>query len=157
MTRLALALVVAGCNFTQRPEPAAAQIFSTDATCPTERVQVKPRPDVAPATVLPPPAMEPPPAEVAADPERMKLWRAQHDTAPDFARLQAQVFEVTGCGHRTLYVCAHPRIDNRSSSEWAASWDGQAAGVNTSSVARTNATAVEDGVLASAVVCLSGK
>jgi hypothetical protein len=155
MARHAFALLFAGCGTLNLPD-AASQIFTHAVTCPTERVAIKARPDVAPTTVLPPPPMAPPPADVAADPERMKLWRHDHDTAPDFGRLHAAVFEATGCGHHVLYVCAHPRIDGNNS-VWSASWDGNSATVFTDSIAMLpNTTAVDVDVLSSAVVCFPG-
>jgi hypothetical protein len=155
MGRYAFALLIAGCGTMNLPD-AASQIFSSSVTCPPERVVIKARPDVAPTTVLPAPAMAPAPAEIAADPERMKLWRQQHDTAPDFGRLNAKVFEATGCGHHALYVCAHPRIDGNNS-VWSASWDGNSATVFTDSVAMSpGTTAVDLDVLASAAVCFPG-
>lgn len=148
-------LMIAGCGTMQLPD-AASQVFSRAQTCPADRVAIKARPDLVPTTVLPPPAMSPAPAEIAADPARLKMWRAQHDTAPDFARLHAEVFEADGCGHQTLYVCAHPMIDG-GDGVWSAAWDGNAATVYTYSAASIpHETAVDGDVLSSTAVCIAG-
>ena len=83
--------IVGGCGIAQSR---ARDAFSQSHTCPSERVIV---------TDLPPPA---PPADIAADPERLLLWRDQ------IAR--HRWYHVEGCGvavdldcwdERDGYVC----------------------------------------------------
>jgi len=75
--RLALVALLAGCA----PAYAhtAATTFSSTYACPLERETV------APAA---------PPAEVAGDPDRVKVWNAHH-----------HAFDVTGCGHTQQLEC----------------------------------------------------
>jgi hypothetical protein len=76
---------------------AARDAFVHKYSCPEERVTVRKRPDLKhPAADAPKP-----PAEVAKDPERLKLWKADHPS--DDA--QYKYFQVSGCDHDDVYTC----------------------------------------------------
>jgi len=57
----------------------AATTFSSASSCPVDRETVAP---------------DPPPAEIAADPERAKVWSENH-----------HVYTVTGCGTTQRFEC----------------------------------------------------
>jgi hypothetical protein len=119
--------------------------FSRTDSCPDERVVVSTRHDLVPKPgALASPAMPPevaadpvqseawrktytpeiPAADVAADPERLAVWQANHRRAlSDYLKRQhlamkrgkAEIVAAKGCGMTRLYVCVvHAR--NRSSS-----------------------------------------
>jgi hypothetical protein len=87
----------------------ASRFFSARYTCPAGRLSVVKRNDLPPR-VLFGAKPSPPPAEVAADPERMKLWR--QNQADTLAALDdtGTTYEVDGCGRRELLICAHPLV-----------------------------------------------
>jgi len=94
------------------PNPLGAQMIFTQAeTCPGDRITVTPRPDVPPHTILAHHGGEPP-ADVAADPERMQLWAAQH--GENLAEIDStwKTFELRGCDRQALYVCQHPSVED---------------------------------------------
>lgn len=108
---LLASLSTVGC--TESLRVGASAIFVQSTVCPATRVKVTPRPDISPHTIYavgPPPAAPPP--EVAADPERMRLWNSQQPKRLDIDAI-AKTFEVSGCGRTIRYVCGHPRIDGR--------------------------------------------
>jgi hypothetical protein len=75
-------------------ELAARRTFMKDAACPLERVRAATH-----APVLPPA-----PPDVAADPERMRVWTRTHDE-----QFAGHTFlDVTGCGAETAYDCTKP-------------------------------------------------
>lgn len=79
---------------------AAEQQFSQQNTCPANRLAVKRLP-VEPSVLFHAPA---PPQEVAADPERSKLWNGNSNRALD-RLMSLSTMTVTGCGIRAAYLC----------------------------------------------------
>jgi hypothetical protein len=99
--------------------------------CPPERVVVEPRPELALAFTVDHGrrafewwstyygSAHDPPSDVAADPERLAIWRARQDADAEAARSRqaldderrarllraASVYEVRGCGPATYYAC----------------------------------------------------
>ena len=72
------------------------------------------RPDIAPHTLQQANGGggEAPPADVAADPERLEMWRTlatQRATAVDSRQ---QTYELQGCGRTTLFLCSHPASED---------------------------------------------
>ncbi len=103
MIRSVVALVLlCGC---QSLTDGAKEQFSSDNTCPRDRVDVRERPELKPSQFEKP---LDPPAAIAADSDRVKMWRE------DQARLAAnsdnwgQVVEVRGCGKHAFLTCGHP-------------------------------------------------
>ena len=97
---------------------AARDTFSRSVSCPPEQVTVVRRPGY-PRSLPPEPS---PPLDVAADPNRLAFWHKERAAEQEAARNQGQalgctsvwgwspgdVFEVEGCGQRTIYCCFHP-------------------------------------------------
>ena len=67
--------------------------FEKDKACPYERTEAALTAPVAPA----------PPADVAADPERARLWAESHPLPAMFSRA---FYRVKGCGAEGVYQCA---------------------------------------------------
>jgi hypothetical protein len=88
--------------------------FSQAITCPEGRIEVSPRTDLA-AEEVPwalggsyPPSAADPPADVAADPERLRLWRDRREASERDAREQRaklRVYVASGCGTTVFYLC----------------------------------------------------
>jgi hypothetical protein len=115
MRALLLASVCfAGCGTLFRPlslTGGAGTIFSQSQYCPAERVTVTPRPEIAPHAFLVR-TLPTPPAEIAADAQRLKMWRDAQNQ--EWAALDrwGHSFSVAGCGKFQEYVCGHPtRVD----------------------------------------------
>jgi len=105
-----LALPLAGCVIdTALAHSEAAAIFSRQNVCPRDRMAVNARP------VRPQDAFEhgAPPAEVAADPDRLRVWERNVDA--DLASFRALTFvEISGCGAHAAYLCwQEPTDDGR--------------------------------------------
>jgi hypothetical protein len=87
----------------------ARSTFERAQSCPVSRVEVIARPDLSWVQVLDADATPATPsAEVAADPERLAIWRREQDElrarrARSYA--EDRVYEVRGCGHHALYGC----------------------------------------------------
>jgi hypothetical protein len=79
----------------------AKSYFSTEFTCPMDRVEVRPRPDLHPSDWSKP---RRPPSEIASDPGRLKMWQDEQDKLRRYADSDP-MFEVQGCGHHVLYDC----------------------------------------------------
>ena len=111
--RYALALLgavaSAGCGMSL--PKGARSLFSATHTCPAEGVTVQPRPDVPQHSLLTAQrSAKPIPPEVAANPERLALWNKMHPSADADLDRAGTTYEVSGCGHTTLYVCDHPSV-----------------------------------------------
>ena len=75
-------------------ELAARNTLVKDKSCPVERVTATPHAAQIPA----------PPPDIAADPERMRLWVQTHQQ-----QIAGQTFvTASGCGAETLYECQKP-------------------------------------------------
>lgn len=79
--------------------------FSQKYSCPSDSIARKDRPDVH-AEQFETPAT--PPADIAADPARLAVWRANQPKP-----WGVEFFELTGCGHHVLWGC---RLPGRASS-----------------------------------------
>jgi len=104
-------------------------------------VEVAEHPEIAPHTVLSPggdSAGQPPP-DIAADPGRMAFWSKLHGKQNAEIDSWGKVYELNGCGKKTVYVCAHPTVLD------VASGNGYIVG--------NNSTTANDTVI-SAVQCL---
>jgi hypothetical protein len=146
---LALLLLAAGpaISCTPSDEEILTPRFVSTAWCPSDRVVVSRRTDLAvrvPVDALPkppPPWTEPvPPEGVARDPERLAIWR-KHERDPAFlewsrADLESRpdlnpwvrrlreirLYDVVGCGVRRLFAChdhsAHAHTSRHTSYEY---------------------------------------
>lgn len=104
-------------------EKGARDYFVRELSCPMDRVTVRARPDLHYGDLLLIPSTSKPSAEIAADPERLALWKENH--AKDLSERRARasklydVFEVTGCGRTVQLGCRHP-TDSRGRTEISA-------------------------------------
>ncbi len=85
---------------------AAKEDFSTEFTCPEDRVQVLERKDLRASEKLFGMAASEPPEEVRADPARLTLWREREADRVRQANSNYTMFEANGCGHQAIYACA---------------------------------------------------
>jgi hypothetical protein len=77
--------------------------FAWDNSCPASRITVTERTDVAPHLLL---HHEPvPPPEVAADRERMVMWRSNWTRAEEREDDNYSVYDVAGCGTTETVLC----------------------------------------------------
>ncbi len=77
--------------------------FAHEFSCPEDRVTVHER--TGPPPPIPTPA---PPADVAADPQRLAMWKADTDKRIAAAMKEASaqdVYVAEGCGHTASYTC----------------------------------------------------
>jgi len=95
----AAALVLAGC---QSLESGAREDFSSANTCPLERVEARKRTDLRPSDLK---GQKTPSKEIAADPDRLRMWRDEQATLAAQANDGHEVIEVRGCGHTELDDC----------------------------------------------------
>lgn len=100
MTRVALLIVwcIGACSWAQE----AKNTFAYEETCPKDRLTVKPRDDLHPSQWM---HFERPSADIAADPERLAMWRAEHDEDRERADADVEIYQVDGCGIARLYLC----------------------------------------------------
>jgi hypothetical protein len=97
---------------------AAKEDFAKRYSCPEDRVTVKERKDVNPATLLAPDVKESPPDEVKKDPGRLAKWEA--DRKEKLEEKEAgykrsfTIFESSGCGHTVLLACTHASLAGHS-------------------------------------------
>src|SRR5512147_2203685 len=94
-----LSIVASGCKSVTE---GAREHFSKDFTCPLDRVEVRPRPDIRPSDFEKP---SDPPKEIADDPGRLKMWKANQDERKSWANSRDDILEARGCGHQRLYAC----------------------------------------------------
>jgi hypothetical protein len=104
-----------GCGIVEAYEGGSVKsAFGTSQSCPDNRVTVDraTRPDWLKAD--PPPPVPPPPPEVAADPERLAVYRQAHAPPPD-PHADSTFFEARGCGRSDVYECRLvPNLDGQS-------------------------------------------
>jgi hypothetical protein len=81
---------------------AARKGFKYTFYCPDDRIQARRREDLRPSDAR---RRERAAADVAADPERLRMWRREQreDSAQEDSR--SEIYEVSGCGHEELYEC----------------------------------------------------
>jgi hypothetical protein len=96
---VALALSLLAC---QSLDEGARSNFSRSFTCPADRVEVRPRPDLHPSNWFKP---RTPSAEIAADPGRLKMWQDQQEKLRTSTDSYHWIYEARGCGHESLYEC----------------------------------------------------
>jgi hypothetical protein len=84
----------------------ARDTFASSHTCPSDRVSVTPRPDLWRFSFVSPKP------DVAADPERLRVWQERQKKAAADA-LPCVVFEMDGCGQSQLLCCTHSYHDPR--------------------------------------------
>jgi hypothetical protein len=77
--------------------------FSRQLTCPLERVEARARPELHVSDLRE--ERSTPPKDVAADPERMKMWQQKQDEDRKWRDNRDEIFEVRGCGHQLLMAC----------------------------------------------------
>jgi hypothetical protein len=107
----AMALSAASCGYLIDAAKVRQQ-FATDHSCPPARVTVRELPLPAAPVV----AREPPP-EIAADPERLELWRESERARQERIRQAQQddlrMFEVQGCEVHETLTCSRYRQRGR--------------------------------------------
>lgn len=110
-------LLMAGCK---KLETGARETFSQQFSCPEERITVAARADVDAYALQFAAVLPVPPAEVRDDPARLAVWKRNQDSARAEWNARFRAFEVQGCEHQGLYLCAHPNGDQGSSPNLAA-------------------------------------
>lgn len=88
----------------------AREQFSKQHACPESRVEVRPRGDLRVWDVLVGVTPQPPP-DVASDPERIALFRANQQDQNDRMQSSCELYEVRGCSQQQLLCCAHPSAE----------------------------------------------
>jgi hypothetical protein len=96
---LVLALSQTAC---QSFSDGAKTAFSNSFTCPKNRVEVRARPDLHPSHWL---SVAKPTREIAADPERLRMWQREQDRRVAYEDGHFSMYEARGCGHQALYEC----------------------------------------------------
>jgi len=92
-------VLLSGCK---SKEQGVREHFAKDFTCPEKRIEVRERTDLKPSNWS---KETPPPAEIAADPERLKMWQAKRDEQRGYEDSSDTIFEARGCDHQKLYAC----------------------------------------------------
>jgi hypothetical protein len=88
----------------------AKKTFSRSNSCPVDRVEVRERPDLLPSSFQ---SQGTPPADIAADPERRKLWLQQREKMATAFDGTLTIVEAHGCGRDTFYGCRRVRKQMR--------------------------------------------
>jgi hypothetical protein len=96
---LAAALVVCGC---ESLADGSKREFSRDFTCPVDRVDAQPRPDLHASRLD---GRSGPPKDVAADPDRLKMWQDNEAQAVERDDSRYEIVELRGCGKHLLSKC----------------------------------------------------
>jgi hypothetical protein len=86
--------------------------FSKEFTCPLDRIEARPRPDLRPSSLNGDRATDPP-KDIAADPDRRRMWQTDHETMMAREDARDDVFELRGCGRHVLYACHRFKGGNR--------------------------------------------
>jgi hypothetical protein len=86
----------------QSLDSGAKSAFSRSFTCPMDRVEVRPRPELHPSNWFKP---RTPTSEVASDPGRLKMWQDQQEKLRTSSDSYHWIYEARGCGHQALYEC----------------------------------------------------
>lgn len=100
---IVLAALVLGGGACPSLERGAKEQFSTDLTCPEDRIEVRRRPELKPYDVAHPRPPEPP-ADVRSDPGRLAMWQKNQEDTRD-TQNRHKVLEARGCGQSRLYIC----------------------------------------------------
>jgi hypothetical protein len=83
--------------------------FSRSYTCPIDRIEAHARPDLRPSDLDP----RKPPRDIAADPDRLKMWEADRKRATEYEDSRDSLVELRGCGHQVLYACHRFKNGNK--------------------------------------------
>ena len=103
MKRWAVGLLfLCGC---QSVTDGAKEQFSEEHTCPLDRIEARARPELKPSQLREPST---PPADIASDPGRLQLWRAEQAKFASNDDARGQVVEARGCDAHVFYTCGHP-------------------------------------------------
>lgn len=97
------AMVLGGCGYASM----VRKDFVRTYACPEERTVVVARDDLRAPLATPITPAQPPP-EVAADPERMRLWQARVDAERQASIAKSDertVYEARGCNEQLFYQC----------------------------------------------------
>jgi hypothetical protein len=97
---LALMVCAVGCGSKQET---ARETFSKDKSCPLERVSAVARPELSSYDLTF--GAQTPPREIAADPARLAMWKAEQEKTRAGWDDKMSVFEVGGCGEKKYYSC----------------------------------------------------
>ncbi len=90
-------------------EQIARQTFSTDRSCPLDRVAATARPDLSWYDLTGRRAADAPPPEAAADPVRARAWQARQDEERAASDKMMKVQLVTGCNEKRYYACSRAK------------------------------------------------
>jgi hypothetical protein len=82
----------------------AKESFSTEHTCPVDRVEARARPDLQHSSFS---TAERPPADIAADPGRLAMWQAREEKTRTAWDSTYEIYEARGCGKQAFYGCQH--------------------------------------------------
>jgi hypothetical protein len=104
---VAVCLLAASCAVSAS---AVRERFALDHSCPEERVSAHERSDVKPSDILLAHDEQPPP-EVAADPQRLAMWRDRNRAQAERWDDDHGVYEVQGCGAAGVYACGRNNHD----------------------------------------------
>jgi len=110
-----IALVaLAGC---QSLSDGAKETFSQENTCPADRVEVRERPELKASSFTT--GTSQPPADIAADPERLKMWqKEQRERLERNDNNGHKYAQARGCGKTVLYDCRGPTNQDRPQRPW---------------------------------------
>jgi hypothetical protein len=95
-------------------ETGAREEFSKEFSCPADRVEVTPRPDLKSFEVIFGPRSAPP-SDIAADPGRLEVWRKRQDELEGNWNRGGTVFQVRGCSHDVIYACSRAQTHANTS------------------------------------------
>ena len=128
VVRVLVALVVAAASMgCESLDDEARDDFAAEFSCPMNRVEVRPRPDIDGYTAVHGKAPAPP-AEIAKDPGRLAVW--QKDLDERRSHNYGTVYEVRGCSHGKLYTCSRSVGSSHSSTSSLCSGQNYPEGVS---------------------------
>ena len=89
----------------------AREEFTRIYSCPGDRVEVRPRPDLTAWDLeVAKSGRGAPPDDIARDPERLAIWTKSEREQQERVNEDTGVFEVRGCGTEVLWACDHPTV-----------------------------------------------
>ena len=86
-------------------ESVARETFSRERSCPLDGITAKEHPEIS-AYGLTHAKAQPPP-DIAADPARLAVWKANEDQSKKQIDNIRTVVEVAGCNEKAYYTCSH--------------------------------------------------
>lgn len=95
-------LLLCGC---QSVTDGAKEQFSKENTCPLDRVETRARTELKPSQFG---KAGTPPRDIASDPGRLQLWRAEQAKLAANDDSWGQIVEARGCDAHVFYECGHP-------------------------------------------------